>query len=128
MNTMCTRRLAVLVAGLLGGGAALGQPAAGLTAKLKADAEEKGRAEVADLLRTLCPEQCVLPSVEARVEEEMSSEAPPGFEQVTPGARIPIVRSLNASLTADSELPAAFRTKLKSLVTQRLKGLAAQAN
>ena len=38
--------------------------------RLQRDAEDKARAEVTDLFRALCPEQCVLLSIQARVEEE----------------------------------------------------------
>jgi len=96
-----------------------------LTGKVKADAEERARVEVADLLRTLCPEQCVLLGVEARVEEETSSDAPPGFEQVTPGAKLPVLRTLSATVLLDEELPSAFRSKARSLVSERLKALGA---
>src|SRR6185295_2257202 len=96
-----------------------------LTGKVKADAEERARVEVADLLRTLCPEQCVLLGVEARVEEETSADAPPGFEQVTPGAKLPVLRTLSATVLLDEELPSAFRSKARSLVSERLKALGA---
>src|SRR5687767_5988250 len=99
-----------------------------LSGKLKAESEQRARDEVSDLLRTLCPEQCVLLSVEARIEEETSSEAPPGFEAVTPGARIPVLRALTASVLVDQELPSAFRTRAKTLVSERLKNLGAQPN
>ena len=35
------------------------------SARVQREAEDRARSEVADLLRTLCPEQCVLLSVEA---------------------------------------------------------------
>src|SRR5512141_2739098 len=94
-----------------------------LVARTKAEAESRAREEIKDLLRTLCPEQCVLVSVEARVDEETVADTPPGFEQVTPGARVPVLRALNADVTVDSELPSAFRTKLKGLIAQRVKAL-----
>src|SRR5262245_54241547 len=111
----------------LAAGSAVAQGAAAttLTGKVKADAEERARVEVADLLRTLCPEQCVLLGVEARVEEETSSDAPPGFEQVTPGAKLPVLRTLSATVLLDEELPSAFRSKARSLVSERLKALGA---
>src|SRR5262249_53879789 len=94
--------------------------------KVKSEAEDRARAEVADLLRTLCPEQCVLLSVEARVEEETSADAPPGFEAVTPGAKLPVLRSLAASVLLDEELPSAFRTRAKALEAERIGTLGAQ--
>ena len=48
------------------GGAPLAAPST-LQARLRAESEERARTEANDLLRTLCPEQCVLVSVEARV-------------------------------------------------------------
>src|SRR2546427_495945 len=39
-------------------------------AQLQHEAEEHARAEANELLRTLCPEQCAVLSVSARVEEE----------------------------------------------------------
>ena len=47
--------------------AAAAQPS---VTKVGHDAEERGRAEVADLLKSLCPEQCILLSVQARVEAQ----------------------------------------------------------
>src|SRR5437762_2841209 len=71
-------------------------PLAGAT--LQHEAEERARAEATDLLRTLCPEQCVVLSVAARVDEEdAGGERTPGFE--TPGARtVPVLRSVSAIL------------------------------
>jgi hypothetical protein len=111
---------------LLGVGALAQTGPASLTSKMKADAEQRARDEVSDLLRTLCPEQCVLLSVEARIDEETTSEAPPGFEAVTPGARVPVLRALTASVLVDQELPSSFRTRAKALVSERLKNLGAQ--
>lgn len=121
------RRLQVLMAvsWVAAGSAAAQAGSTTLTGKVKADAEERARVEVVDLLRTLCPEQCVLLGVEARVEEETSSDAPPGFEQVTPGAKLPVLRTLSATVLLDEELPSAFRTKARSLVSERLKAMGA---
>src|SRR5205085_1313431 len=71
-------------------------PLAGAT--LQHEAEERARAEAIDLLRTLCPEQCVVLSVAARVDEEdAGGERTPGFE--TPGARtVPVLRSVSANI------------------------------
>lgn len=89
--------------------------------KMQRAAEEHARAEVADLLRTLCPEQCVLLSVRAQMDEEQVSGDPsPGFD--APGARtVPVVRGLNASIVVDQRLPMQFRTRLKTLIANRLK-------
>ena len=91
-------------------------------AKLQQDAEEHARVQAADLLRVLCPEQCVLLSVRATMdEEETGGTVSPGFD--APGARtVPVVRSVSASVLVDQRLPAAFRTRVKTLVAQRLKG------
>ncbi|HEX8826303.1 MAG TPA: FliG C-terminal domain-containing protein [Archangium sp.] len=96
-------------------------------ARLRAEAEERSRAEVSDLLRTLCPEQCVLVSVEARVEEEAVGGATPGFETLSGGATLPSLRSVSARVLVDSKLPGPFRTRLKDLVAQRLKTVAPQS-
>src|SRR4051812_25305556 len=90
--------------------------------KLKHETEERARADAADLLKTLCPEQCVLLSIEARIEEEDVGTAPaPGFEtSVT--RTVPVLRGVVASLVIDQRLPAAFRSRLKALVGQRLGG------
>jgi hypothetical protein len=97
-------------------------------ARLRAEAEERSRAEVSDLLRTLCPEQCVLVSVEARVEEEAVGGAIPGFESLSGGATLPSLRSVSARVLVDSRLPGPFRTRLKDLVAQRLKTVGPQAS
>src|SRR3954471_13514985 len=125
MQLHLDRALVALCFVAAGSAVAQGTATTMLTGKVKADAEERARAEVADLLRTLCPEQCVLLAVEARVEEETSSDAPPGFEQVTPGAKLPVVRSLSATVLLDEELPSPFRSKARSLVSERLKALGA---
>src|SRR3954467_7618526 len=91
-------------------------------AKLQHEAEERVRGETTDLLRTLCPEQCVLLSVSARVEEEDAGGDPtPGFE--APGARtVPVLRSVGANVLVDQRLPAAFRSRIRALVGQKLSG------
>src|SRR5438045_2174819 len=91
-------------------------------AQLQQQAEERARAETNDLLRTLCPEQCAVLSVAARVEEEdAGGERTPGFE--TPGARtVPVLRSLNANVLVDQRLPAAFRSRVRALIAQKLSG------
>src|SRR5205823_2898947 len=91
-------------------------------AQLQHDAEERARAEANDLLRTLCPEQCVVLSVAARVDvENAGGERTPGFE--TPGARtVPVLRSLSANVLVDQRLPAAFRSRVRALIGQKLSG------
>ncbi|TMA25638.1 MAG: hypothetical protein E6J78_16935 [Deltaproteobacteria bacterium] len=109
-------RTAVLISTLL--------CAATATSKLRQDAEEKARAEVTDLFRALCPEQCLLLSVEARIGEEDLPEPAPGFD--APGARsLPVLRGVAATLLLDARLPAEFRARMKALVAQRLKALGA---
>ncbi|MGZ6125042.1 MAG: hypothetical protein ACXWLR_08775, partial [Myxococcales bacterium] len=95
-------------------------PLAGAT--LQHEAEERARGEANDLLRNLCPEQCVLLSVVARVEEEdAGGERTPGFE--VPGARtVPVLRSLSANVLVDQRLPAAFRSRVRGLIAQKLSG------
>src|SRR4051812_27696165 len=96
--------------------------------KVKADAEDQARGQIQDLLRSLCPEQCLLVSVEAKVEEETVAAAAPGFDAPASGAKLPTLRSINASMVLDSELPMAFRTRLKGLVLQKLQPFTPQAN
>ncbi len=91
--------------------------------KVGHDAEERGRAEVADLLKSLCPEQCILLSVQARVEsQELPSDPTPGFDAAA-SPSIPELRSVDASVLVDSRLPAPFRARVKALVGQRLLAL-----
>src|SRR5712692_9626012 len=91
-------------------------PAAGT--KIQREAEDRARADAADLLRTLCPEQCVLLSVQARVDDEdVGGATTPGFDPA--GARtVPVLRAINASVLIDQRLPTAFRGRVKSLVAQ----------
>src|SRR5438128_165472 len=91
-------------------------------AQLQHEAEEHARAEANELLRTLCPEQCAVLSVSARVEEEdAGGERTPGFE--TPGARtVPVLRSVSANVLVDQRLPAAFRSRVRALIAQKLSG------
>src|SRR5919204_6516098 len=95
-------------------------PLAGAT--LQHEAEERARADANDLLRTLCPEQCVVLSVAARVEDEdAGGERTPGFD--APGTRtVPVLRSVSASILVDGRLPAAFRSRVRSLIAQKLSG------
>jgi hypothetical protein len=97
------------------------------SAKMQQEAEDKARAEVTDLLRALCPEQCVLLSVRAQMdEEETGGQVSPGFD--APGARtVPVVKSVNASVLVDKRLPLQFRTRVKSLIAQRLNSAAVPA-
>jgi hypothetical protein len=94
--------------------------------RLRGEVEERARGELADLFRSLCPEQCVLLGVQARVEEEPVGQGDPGFETLA-GARAPVLRAVNASVVVDGRLPAAFRTRVKTLVTERLAALGAPA-
>src|SRR5437868_8189755 len=91
-------------------------------AQIQHEAEERARAAVTELLRTLCREQCTVLSVSARVEEEAAGgERPPGFE--TPGARtVPVLRSLSTSVLVDQRLPPAFRSRVRALIAQKLSG------
>src|SRR5437868_5523780 len=91
-------------------------------ARMQQEAEDRARAQVSDLLRALCPEQCLLLSVRAQMdEEEAGGEISPGFD--APGARtIPVVRSVNTSVVVDNRLPLQFRVRLKTLIAQRLGG------
>ena len=94
------------------------------TQRVRGAAEDRARGEIGDLFRTLCPEQCVLLGVTARVEEEAVGQGDPGFETLA-GARAPVLRGVAASVVVDGRLPAAFRTRVKTLVSQRLAALGA---
>src|SRR3954469_9509273 len=91
-------------------------------AQLQHQAEERARAEANELLRTLCPEQCSVLAVSARVDEEdAGGERTPGFE--TPGVRtVPVLRSLSANVLVDQRLPAALPSRIRALVAQKLSG------
>src|SRR5260370_5056998 len=97
-------------------------------AKIQREAEDRARADAADLLRTLCPEQCVLLSVQARVDDEdVGGATTPGFDPA--GARtVPVLRAISASVLIDQRLPTAFRGRVKSLVAQRLKSAGVPAS
>ena len=101
-------------------------PTAG--AKMQREAEDRARADAADLLRTLCPEQCVLLSVQARIDDEdVGGQTTPGFDPA--GARtVPVLRAISASVLIDQRLPTAFRGRVKSLVAQRLKSAGVPAS
>jgi hypothetical protein len=96
--------------------------------KIQREAEDRARADAADLLRTLCPEQCVLLSVQARVDDEdVGGATTPGFDPA--GARtVPVLRAISASVLIDQRLPTAFRGRVKSLVAQRLKSAGVPAS
>jgi flagellar motor switch protein FliG len=94
--------------------------------RLQRDAEDKARADVTDLFRTLCPEQCVLLSLQARVEEEPIGTADPGFD--APGdLKAPVLKGASTTVLLDQRLPPAFRGKVRDLVTQRLGALGVPA-
>lgn len=104
----------------------LGAPARADVAGLRANAEARAQGQIQDLLRSLCPEQCTLLSVEAKVEEETVGNAAPGFEGLAGGPRVQVLRGVKAHVVADSQLPSAFRTRLKNLLLQRLAPLGPQ--
>src|SRR5438067_1462986 len=91
-------------------------------ARMQQEAEDRARAAATDLLRALCPEQCLRLSVRAQMdEEETGGQVSPGFDP--PGARtVPVVRSVNAGVVVDNRLPLQFRIRLKTLLAQRLGG------
>src|SRR5258705_6231170 len=85
--------------------AALALPPA---SRLQREAEDKARTEVTDLFRALCPEQCVLLSLQARVEEEAVGTADPGFD----GPRdleAPVLEGASATVLLDRKLAPALR-------------------
>ncbi len=90
------------------------------SARLRAETEERARREVGDLFGTLCPEQCVLLSVQAGVDDEPISTGVPGFEALSGAASVPVLKTLAVQVVFDQALPSAFRTKLKGLTSQKL--------
>ncbi|MFL5313153.1 MAG: hypothetical protein ACJ79H_22190, partial [Myxococcales bacterium] len=94
--------------------------------RLQRDAEDKARAELTDLFRALCPEQCVLLSMQARVDEEAVGTADPGFD--APGdLKAPVLKGATVAVLLDAKLPPAFRGKVRDLVAQRLRALGVPA-
>jgi flagellar motor switch protein FliG len=94
--------------------------------RLQRDFEDRARVEVTDLFRTLCPEQCVLLSLQARVEDEVVQGGDPGFD--APGdVKAPFVKDASAAVVLDAKLPSAFRVKVRDLVAQRLRALGVPA-
>ena len=94
--------------------------------RLQREAEDKARTEVTDLFRALCPEQCVLLSLQARVEEEAVGTADPGFD--APGdLKAPVLKGAAVTVLLDGKLPPAFRGKVRDLVGQRLRALGVPA-
>src|SRR4051794_11709214 len=91
-------------------------------APMQHEAGERARAGANELLRALCPQQCSGLSLAARVEEEdAGGERTPGFE--TPGAKtVPVLRSVSANVLVDQRLPAAFRSRVRALIVQKLSG------
>jgi len=90
--------------------------------RLQRDAEDKARVEVTDLFRALCPEQCVLLSLQARVEDDVVATADPGFD--APGdLKAPVLKGTSAAVLLDGKLLPAFRGKVRDLVAQRLRAL-----
>src|SRR5258708_24989105 len=80
--------------------------------RLQRDAEDKARTEVTDLFRALCPEQCVLLSVQARVEEEAVGTADPGLD--APGdLKAPVLKGASAARLLDGKLPPALRRTVR---------------
>lgn len=125
MQRSTVLRLFAPLAALLLSHTALASPTA--SQALRQESENRAREELGDLLRALCPEQCVLLSLQAKVEEEQVGEVAPGFEAVSPGASVPVLRGLDASVLVDAQLPSSFRVRLKTLAAERLKSLGVTA-
>jgi hypothetical protein len=94
---------------------------------MREQAEDRVRSEVGDLIRALCPEQCVLLSVRAAVEEQPATgpDLQPGFQALSPAGRITTLRSAGATVLLDQQLPQPFRARFRQLAAARLAGLGA---
>jgi hypothetical protein len=94
---------------------------------LREQAEDRVRSEIGDLIRALCPEQCVLLSVRAAVEEQPATgpDLQPGFQALSPAGRYTTLRSVGATVLLDQQLPQPFRARFRQLAADRLAGLGA---
>jgi hypothetical protein len=115
-----------LIAMLIAAAAASSQPASAL----RTQTEDRVRAELSDLIRSLCPEQCVLLSVRAGIEEQVvtGADLQPGFQALSQAVKTLGVRSAGATVLLDKALPQAFRSRFKQLAAARLAGMAAQVS
>ena len=111
---------------LIAAQAASSQPASAL----RTQTEDRVRTELSDLIRSLCPEQCVLLSVRAGIEEQAVTgvDLQPGFQNLAQTVKTLGVRSAGATVLLDKALPQTFRSRFKQLASARLAGMAAQVS
>src|SRR3954470_7864977 len=115
-----------LVAMLIAAAAASSQPASAL----RTQTEDRVRAELSDLIRSLCPEQCVLLTVRAGIEEQAvaGADLQPGFQALSAPVKTIGVRTVGATVLLDKALPQSFRSRFKQLASARIAGMAAQVS
>src|SRR5258708_33192382 len=113
-----------LVAMLIAAAAASSQPASAL----RTQTEDRVRAELFDLIRSLCPEQCVLLTVRAGIEEQavIGADLQPGFQALSTPVKTLGVRTVGATVLLDKALPQTFRSRFMQPASARLAGLAAR--
>jgi len=112
----------------LGGGAARaerrppnGADASMLEARVREDIERR----IVPLLEQMAPGQAELKYVDVRVTRPtaLAPGAAPGFEEFAPGTEF-VAEKAEVALTLDSKLPVPFRKDLKTLIKNRLDGIA----
>ena len=112
----------------LGGGAAHaerrppnGADASMLEARVREDIERR----IVPLLEQMAPGQAELKYVDVRVTRPtaLAPGAAPGFEEFAPGTEF-VAEKAEVALTLDSKLPVPFRKDLKTLIKNRLDGIA----
>src|SRR4051812_37207232 len=82
------------------------------------EGEDEARTGVTDPFRARCPERCALPPLQARGEEGGVERGAPGFD--APGdLKPPFPKGPAATVLLDGKLPPAFRGKVRDLVAQR---------
>ena len=98
-----------------------GSDAAMLEARVREDIERR----IVPLLEQMAPGQAELKYVDVRVTRPtaLPAGAAPGFEEFAPGTEF-VAEKAEVALTLDSKLPVPFRKDLKTLIKNRLDGIA----
>jgi len=98
-----------------------GSDASMLEARVREDIERR----IVPLLEQMAPGQAELKYVDVRVTRPtaLPAGAAPGFEEFAPGTEF-IAEKAEVALTLDSKLPVPFRKDLKTLIKNRLDGIA----
>jgi len=98
-----------------------GSDASMLEARVREDIERR----IVPLLEQMAPGQAELKYVDVRVTRPtaLPAGAAPGFEEFAPGTEF-VAEKAEVALTLDSKLPVPFRKDLKTLIKNRLDGIA----